>query len=196
MGKREKQKKMSGADILHLVLTFFQCVADYGCCIYSALLLFVMPLYYTDGFSHIGSDKALFFRNLNRNMGKILIPVGIVLVLLKIILRRLVSEPDLKEKWALERRKFSLTDCVCRRSYGVCVTISYLLSDYQEMAWYGAERGWFMGFCTQIALVGISISLCPDSGSPESGCSGVFCLFLPLYFFWGILTGLGCLCWK
>ncbi len=154
MGKREKQKKMSGADILHLVLTFFQCVADYGCCIYSALLLFVMPLYYTDGFSHIGSDKALFFRNLNRNMGKILIPVGIVLVLLKIILRRLVSEPDLKEKWALERRKFSLTDWFVA-AYGVCVTISYLLSDYQEMAWYGAERGWFMGFCTQIALVGI-----------------------------------------
>lgn len=120
---------------------FFQTVADYGSCIYILLMAVGLPFYFTEGYGRIGTDKALFFRAVSRNMGEILLPVAAVLLLFAFW----------KRGSAGKRRSFSVTDGFVALYAGALI-VSYLLSDYREQSLLGAQ-GWFMGLFTQLTYV-------------------------------------------
>lgn len=151
---------------LRNITLFFGAMADYGVCVYIFLILAALPFYFTAGYSRIGTDKAMFFRSVNRNMGKILLPLAAILLILKMVnaivqLKESRKEEAIligmgKKKWLRTKahefcRKFCVTDCFIF-IYAVSLILSYLLSDYKETAWFGA-RGWYMGFVTQIAFI-------------------------------------------
>ena len=137
---------------LRKITLFFEMTVDYGICIYILLILAVLPFYFTEGYSHIGTDKALFFRRVNVNMGKILLPLAMVLLVLE--LACVVYQKKGKEK-RQERNeifsRFNATD-IFMAVYGISLLLSYLLSDYRKTALLGAQ-GWFMGLFTQLAFV-------------------------------------------
>lgn len=151
---------------LRKITLFFETMADYGVCVYIFLILAVLPFYFTAGYSRIGTDKAMFFRSVNRNMGKILLPLAAIILILKTanavlhfiknrkgedILRKTGKKKWLRAKVHAFCRKFYVTDCFVF-VYAVSLILSYLLSDYKETAWFGT-RGWYMGFFTQMAFV-------------------------------------------
>ncbi len=122
---------------------FLRTVADYGSCVYILLIAVGLPFYFTEGYGRIGTDKALFFREVSRSMGELLLPVAAVLLLFTVW----------KRDSAAGRRKFSTTDKFLALYAGALVA-SYLLSDYREQARFGAQ-GWFMGLFTQLSCVAV-----------------------------------------
>lgn len=44
-------------------------ISDYTICIYLAIMLTVFPFYNEEGYSHIGTDKSVFFCRLGAGMG-------------------------------------------------------------------------------------------------------------------------------
>ena len=123
---------------------FLKTVIDYGICAYLAVILGVMPLFYRDGYSHIGSDKAFFFDSAIKYAGRILLPVvGLYLLIVIFTLR--------KDLWKEIKRRIYVTD-VFAAVYGLSAVISWLCSDYRREALWGAD-GWYMGLLPQLALV-------------------------------------------
>ena len=139
---------------LKKIKDFFELAADYGLCLYILLILAVLPFYFTDGFSRIGTNKALFFRAVNVNLGRILLFLGGTVLLLKLV--SALCSRHRKEKEQEDNAApgiFSVTD-VFMSVYGIGLLASYFFSDYRETALLGAP-GWFMGFFTQMAFVAI-----------------------------------------
>lgn len=123
---------------------FLKTVTDYAISLYLILILAVMPFYNREGYSHIGTDKSVFFDTCSVYMWRVLVPVaGLYLVLQAFHMR--------KELW--ERLKSSLiaTDLFAG-GYGLVLIISYFCSKYRSDALWGAS-GWYMGFWPQMFLV-------------------------------------------
>ncbi len=148
-------------------------------CVYMVLVIVVMPFYFTDGYTYIGTNKYEFFYNISVRVGMFFLPVlGIYLMLLLASFirdgrrkkscskhgkghdRKNVQVPaqEISGKLLLQKMKDSLsvTDWFVL-FYGVAVILSYLFSDYKEMTGYGSAwkgaNSWFMGFVSQITFV-------------------------------------------
>ncbi len=133
--------------------TLLKEIADYFISFYMLLIIVVMPLYCEEGFRHIGTDKYTFFRWVSLNAGKFLLPVLVLLALFSLL--RLVKEG----KGAFSLVLSSLKKNVCVTDifvlcYGVSVVVSYLGSDYRDMALWGT-KGWYMGMFPQLILVAV-----------------------------------------
>lgn len=135
------------------IALFFETAMDYGICLYLFLILAVLPFYFTEGYSHIGTDKAQFFRAVTWNLGRILLPLAFLVFAVRMAGRMRDRFDKKRELSSINTfvSGFSVTD-VFMLVYGIGVVLSYLLSDYRDNAFWGA-KGWFMGFFTQLAFV-------------------------------------------
>ncbi len=125
---------------------------------YMILIIAEMPLYFTDGYGRIGTNKYEFFYKVTTNLGKIVLPfLGIYLFLL---LAEAVYSKRIWDKKLLTiiEETFSLTDMFAV-IYGFSLILSYLYSDYKEMTAYGSAwngaNGWYMGFSTHMMFLAI-----------------------------------------
>ena len=143
-------KKRKTKPVTDSVKDFLKDLIDYAVCLYIMLMLAVFPFYFTDGYIHIGSDKAEFFCRLSVNAGRVLVlPVLLYLLIsLGILMRDNGKQCSLKK---IMRENISLTD-IFAFVYCVALFISYGFSDYRENALWGAER-WYMGLVPQLMLM-------------------------------------------
>lgn len=141
------------------VYRFIRFGLDLCVSIFMLLILVVMPFYNEEGYTHIGTDKATFFRQCIIYGSKILIPLLVITVIFGMIV--FVQENGLpdwrhfscKDTVAAGKKMFSVTDyfaCL----YAFSVLISYCFTNYKEEALWGTA-GWFMGMLPQLAAVAI-----------------------------------------
>lgn len=158
IGEKKGMNRKTGKQPGQIVL-FLETAVDYGFCVYLFLILAVLPFYFTNGYSHIGTDKAQFFRAINCNLGRILLPLAFLVLLVRLVghmrdrsgKRNRFDKKNIAQKRKTFFRGLSVTDAFMM-IYGIGVLLSYLLSDYREDAFWGA-KGWFMGFFTQTTFV-------------------------------------------
>lgn len=130
--------------MLHNLLKILKNLIDYMICIYLILIMAVMPFYNREGYSHIGTDKSYYFNTVSVYMGRVLVPVIIIYLGMRIFSHR-------GEIWKWLRENLSVTDLFAA-GYGVILMISYFCSDYKPDALWGSA-GWYMGFWPQMFLV-------------------------------------------
>ncbi|MBQ8117211.1 MAG: O-antigen ligase family protein [Lachnospiraceae bacterium] len=150
-GKSKKQNKNK---------TDFWQIADMICtyslaffsCLWIFLILVVLPLYFQEGYVHIGSDKSYLFRTTGAGLGKVVLPLLALWAICRVIcvVRRKRQEcQKLFQKEDL--RNLSMVD-VCAALYLGAAALSYLCTDYRETALWGT-KGWYMGLVPQVILV-------------------------------------------
>lgn len=150
-GKRAGQKKRQQTETVAESVHFFMAtVLDLMVCFYMLMILVVMPFFYRDGFTRIGTDKAYFFQQCNRYAYWCLFPVLVLYLVAGAVVFVQKKGFSAIRTW---RPKWSATDSFAL-AYGISLILSYLCSDYKREAWMGAD-GWFMGFVPQLTLVGI-----------------------------------------
>lgn len=139
-----------GSEFLHYLL-------DGMICVYMLLVIVVMPFYNQEGFLHIGTDKAIFFRRISVYGAWVIGPTLVLYLILQGIERVQVQRRNGKTVrlsiWQYCKGKMSVTDLFALL-YGVSLILSYLCSDYKENTLWGAE-GWYMGLLPQMVLVAI-----------------------------------------
>lgn len=136
------------------LLRLSETVLDYVICVYMILMLAVFPFYYEEGYSHIGTDKSVFFCKAGAGAGKILaIPLALCLIL------RLVGFCRRTERFSQKLRgvhkKITPADAFALL-YCAALLLSYACTDFRERALWG-ERGWYMGLLPQLMLICIYI---------------------------------------
>lgn len=133
----QEQKRL----FLSMGREFLGYLLDLMLSIYLIMIVVVLPFYYQEGFLHIGTDKATVFRQINLTGAWFILPIMALYLLLCKLEKKVIA------------RKLSITDKFVA-IYGVALLLSYICSDYQEKALWGAD-GWFMGLFTQLCLIGI-----------------------------------------
>lgn len=140
------------------VCNFCRTILSVLVSICAILILVVMPFYFQEGYTHIGTDKSYFFRTGIVRMAKLLLPV-LAVWLACTLTKSLIYKTHHREKstlqsWAADMRKYLVpTDIFCLL-YAIAVIVSYFCSDYRQTALWGT-RGWFMGMFPQLALVAL-----------------------------------------
>lgn len=127
-----------------MLRNFLRTVIDFAVCIYLILILAVMPFYNRDGYSHIGTDKSVFFNTTSVYIGRVVAPIAVIYLVLLILELK-------KEAWKMLKNNLTVTDLFAA-GYGLALIISYLCSDYRPSALWGSI-GWYMGFWPQMFLV-------------------------------------------
>lgn len=142
-------KKSHQEAVLENINQVLKVVLEYMISIYLLLILAVLPFYNTEGYAHMGTDKATFFDKVSAFAGKaMLLPLlaYIVIGLLLLIKKR---EKTKITDWI--KKEISLTDGFAFL-YGAALFLAYLSSDYKDEALWGTQ-GWYMGFLPQLTLV-------------------------------------------
>lgn len=121
---------------------------DLMLCIYMLLVIVVMPFYHQEGFIYIGTNKAMFFRQISISAAWFILPVLVIYLLLWFFENR--NKYKLRE---LCKKQISVTDCFAL-IYCASLILSYISSSYQDNALWGAN-GWFMGLLPQLFLLAI-----------------------------------------
>lgn len=128
--------------------------------LYVVLILGVLPFYYEEGYTHIGTDKSTFFRNCSQLFGKLLAAAGgvwLVLVLVSCVTGRKKERKTDAVKRFLSRFadsfSFHLTDGFAL-AYGISLLLSYCFTDYRDTARWGTS-GWYMGLIPHLTLLSI-----------------------------------------
>lgn len=118
--------------------------------VYGVMILGVLPFYFEEGYTHIGTDKSTFFRSCTVFFARILIPTLIIwLAMVGIVtLSKKRGGADVKL-----RLQMSLADWFAI-AYAVSVFLSYLCTDYKDTALWGT-KGWYMGLLPHMTLVSI-----------------------------------------
>lgn len=160
-----EQENIVSEDVLSIFLTTgLQFLTG----VYVFLILCVMPLYFTDGYAHIGRDKYAFFYQVTTKIGLLFVILLGCLLGQKIVCRsRKCTGAGAGGEESTEGKEYadsavpkvlSMTDKFAL-GYAAAVLLSYFFSPYREGgvyadAWYGTQ-GWYMGACTQLLLVGV-----------------------------------------
>ena len=124
--------------------------------IYMLLILAVLPFYFEEGYAHIGTDKAMFFRGTILRIAWVVLPLLVVTLSWKgYMCLQKCRKSTPKDLWLkcreFCRQEFSVTDLFAI-SYGVCVVLSYCFSRYKSEALWGTS-GWYMGLIPQLTVV-------------------------------------------
>lgn len=128
----------------------FKWLLSVSVTVYILLILGVLPFYFEDGYTHIGTDKSMFFKTCTVFMSKF---IGLLFVLyLLFLVIAAVSYRRQKKLWKPQFR-LSAADCFAAL-YAGSVMLSFLYSDYRETALWGT-KGWFMGMIPHLTLVSI-----------------------------------------
>lgn len=120
--------------------------------IYMFLIIIELPLYFENGYEHIGSDKSYIFRQISFKIGIF----AYVLLLMYIVARIVEKRHDiigLSKLKKLSPKNLSLTDMFVL-IYAVGVIVSYICSAYKDEALIGAYK-WNMGTLSQLTLVSV-----------------------------------------
>ena len=115
---------------------------------YLFIVFCLYPFYLKDGYTDVGKEKFNFYKVMTIGGFSLILP----LVLACISFR--VKENIGKEGGAgriFSGIRLSATDWAVA-AYGVSAVISYICSEFKEMALWG-EKGWNMGLVTQLAFV-------------------------------------------
>lgn len=119
-------------------------------CIVGLLILAVMPLYFQEGYTHIGSDKSYFYRACIVRLGAWILLFWLLRV--SVCAVRVMARRDGKA-WERLAGDLSVTDRFAL-GYGISAALSYLCSRYKGTALWGT-RGWYMGLIPQLAFVAV-----------------------------------------
>lgn len=144
MGRKIKDQigKQNTESVQESVEQFFRWLLNCFSGGIAILILGVLPFYFQDGFTHIGSDKSYFFRTGTVMIGKILIPVFGGWVMCALVTPAV-------------RRKIKLTGTdIFALLYAFSAILSYVCSRYPETALWGT-KGWYMGLIPQLTFVSI-----------------------------------------
>ena len=148
---RDKRKR--GSEPVAVTLRrYIYIILDVVICIYMLLILGVMPFYNQEGYTHIGTDKSVFFFKTGIGAAKAAVPLLILYLILSIKIswgRR----GNLSRLWNLVKENMSVTDLFAG-AYGISLLLSYLFSRYKSDALWGAS-GWYMGLYRQLILVAV-----------------------------------------
>lgn len=119
------------------------------CWLYLAVIVGILPFYYTAGYGYIGSDKARFFKV----FGFPLLYAGGILLLIYAgsSLYSLYREKGKAEIWQEIKKSFSITD-VFVLCYALVMILSYFSTDYKDTAWYGYTK-WPSGLLPHMMVV-------------------------------------------
>ncbi len=151
--KRTGKQKKTKQNICYDVLEFLKEGIGLLVSIYMLLLVIGLPLYFTDGYARIGTNKYEFFHKTGVGAAIILLPLIVVHVGVWCYKTYKVEESEVSPF-----ATFSLTDKFVA-GYGAAVLLSYFFSAYRETGAYGdvwkGTTGWFMGACSQLMFVGI-----------------------------------------
>ncbi len=134
-------------------------------CVYMFLLLCIMPLYFEDGYAHIGTDKFVFFYQVTTGVGLLFIPLLVIYICLRYVSSHRCATTKGSAAETGERAegkdctqgfRLSVTDKFVL-GYAASVLLAYFFSEYREGgvpadAWNGA-LGWNMGARTQLFLI-------------------------------------------
>lgn len=146
---QKKKEELTVSQVLDIVLTDAMALFS---CIWIFLILVVMPLYFQEGYVHIGSDKSYLLRSGGVRLGKIMLPVFGLWAgnrIRNVVSQRHAAGEKFFQKDDLAR--ISTMD-VCAVLFAIGTVISYMCSEYRENALWGT-RGWYMGMYTQLILV-------------------------------------------
>lgn len=144
-------KKSHQETVLENINLTLRVVVEYMISIYILLILTVLPFYNTEGYTHMGTDKATFFDKVSAYAGKaMLLPLAVYIVTGVILL---VKNRGNRKIAGMIKQEFRLTDGFALL-YGVALFLAYLSSDYKEEALWGTQ-GWYMGFIPQLTLLAI-----------------------------------------
>ena len=124
-------------------------VMEYMISIYLLLILAVLPFYNTEGYSHMGTDKATFFDKVSAFAGKAMLLPLLVYIVIGLLLLIKNREKTQIIDWI--KKEISLTDGFAFL-YGVALFLAYFSSKYKDEALWGTQ-GWYMGFLPQLTLV-------------------------------------------
>ena len=159
MAKQIGKQKKNVETVAESFYRFFRYLLDLCICVYLFLILVVMPFYHQEGYAHIGTDKATFFRYCilygSRPVILILLIVAVMGVIVWVQKNGFPFQNGIafKEMGKVFRNQFCVTDCFAI-AFAVSVILSYLCSDYREEAMWGAT-GWFMGLIPQLFSVAV-----------------------------------------
>lgn len=123
--------------------------------IYVLFILVVLPCYFRDGYTLIATRKAVLFQEVCKKTGLCLaLALPVHLAISYVTRRHRQGNAAPARENLLRKIKASLipTD-VFVGLYGVAVVVSYLCSRYQDVAFWGTDRGWYTGLFTQMAFV-------------------------------------------
>ncbi len=149
---RRDKRKQETEPVAVTLQRYTHIILNAVICIYMLLILVVMPFYNQEGYTHIGTDKSVFFFEAGIRTGKAAVP----LLLLYLILSAKVSwrrKRKLSRLWTFVKENASVTDLFAG-AYGVSLLLSYLFSHYKSDALWGAS-GWYMGLYRQLILVAV-----------------------------------------
>lgn len=152
MRRDKKRKRTETVAVAVTLQRYAHMILDVVICIYILLILVVMPFYNQEGYTHIGTDKSVFFFEASKRVGKAMVPALILYLLfsLKISWRK---KGNFSRLWDLVKANISITDLFAG-AYGISLLLSYFFSRYKSDALWGAS-GWYMGLYRQLILVGI-----------------------------------------
>lgn len=150
MTTKKKKSNKSGETIVESFTLFARWLLGAGVSFYGILILGVLPLYFEQGYTKIGTNKATFFRAASVKMAYFILPVLAIWVLFRVV--ALVTDKQ-KRKEFVPFAGWQLPDFFLL-GYGLSVMLSYLCSDYKSTALWGT-RGWFMGMLPHLILVAI-----------------------------------------
>lgn len=119
------------------------------CWLYIVLIALILPFYFTNGYGYIGSDKANFFKK----FGFPVLIAGLVGLIFYAVFDAAERYRQSKKADFLQwlKSKFSVSD-ICILVYIVIEFISYLSTQYKDIAWYGHEK-WPTGFVPHFMVV-------------------------------------------
>ena len=173
--------------MLENINLILKVVMEYMISIYILLILAVLPFYNTEGYSHMGTDKANFFDKVSAFAGKaMLLPLIAYLVIGLLLLIKKREKTKLIDRI---KKEISLTDGFAFL-YGAALFLAYFSSDYKDEALWGTQ-GWYMGLLPQLTLVMIYF-LVSRLWEPKKW---IFLTMLPVsaaVFFMGIINRFGC----
>lgn len=149
--RRDAEKKEVRAAAVTLQ-RYTGMILDAVICIYMLLNFVVMPFYYQEGYTHIGTDKSVFFFKAAIRTGKIAVPL-LILHLLLLTIASWRKKGNASRLGAFIKENASVTDLFAA-AYGVSVLLSYAFSRYKSNALWGSS-GWYMGLYRQLILVGV-----------------------------------------
>lgn len=151
-GRQRQVNTETVPESIYLFLAWF-CGALALLC--GGLILVIMPFYFRQGYTSIGSDKSYFLRTGCRTLYKVILPVWGVALLWKlgIQLSRSRKEKCYGIKMLWNKNDFRAGDLfvLC---YGISAVLAYLGSPYRGTALWGT-KGWYMGMIPQLAFVAL-----------------------------------------
>ena len=139
------EKKRKNNQTAEVVKEFLDYGWDIAISIYMLLILAVLPFYFEEGYAHIGTDKAMFFRGTILRIAWLVLPLLVVTLSWKgVLCLQKCRKSTPKDLWLkckeYCRREFSVTD-IFMAAYGLCVVFSYCFTRYKEEALWGTS-GW------------------------------------------------------